>query len=174
MKLHFFIIVWRNFRKNKIFSFINIIGLAIGLSCCLLMALYVHHELSYDNFERNGDRIARVIMEYSFGGTLTKGNFTSTKVAPTFKRNFPEVESAVRMGKYSRIVGYEDKVFDEKQFMYADSSFFDLFSFRLIRGNPKEALSGINKVVLTESTAEKYFGNLDPIGKTIKVGSNGD
>lgn len=173
MVKHYFTIAWRNLWKNKVFSLINVVGLAIGLTCCLLMTLYVRHELSYDDFQTKGDRIARVIMEYSFSGAVSKGNFTSTKVAPSFKRNFPEVESAVRMGQYARIVRYDDKLFNEKRFLYADSSFFDLFSLPLLKGGPKEALSGPNKVVLTATTAKKYFGNTDPIGKTVKIGSSG-
>ena len=168
---HYFKTALRNLRKNKAFSFINIIGLTVGLTCCLLMVLYIRHELSYDDFQKNGDRMARVIMEYSEGGSVMKGNFTSTKVAPAFKRNFPEVEQAVRMYKGIRIVHYQDKLFDEKSFMYADSTFFDMFSFNLLKGNPQYALSGPNVVVFTQSAAKKYFGNDDPIGKTIKVGS---
>src|SRR5580698_2336619 len=94
----------RNLRKNKTATLINIFGLTVGLSSCLLIALFIRHELSYDDFELKGNRIARVIMEYRFdgGGEIQRGNFTSTKVAPTFKRTFPEVESAVRMrmGEY--------------------------------------------------------------------------
>lgn len=168
---HYFKTALRNLRKNKAFSFINILGLTVGLTCCLLMVLYIRHELSYDDFQKNGDRMARVIMEYSEGGSVMKGNFTSTKVAPAFKRNFPEVEQAVRMYKGIRVVHYQDKLFDEKSFMYADSTFFDMFSFKLLKGNPQYALSGPNVVVLTQSAAKKYFGDDDPIGKIIKVGS---
>lgn len=168
---HYFKTALRNLRKNKVFSFINILGLTVGLTCCLLMVLYIRHELSYDDFQKNGDRMARVIMEYSEGGSVMKGNFTSTKVAPAFKRNFPEVEQAVRMYKGTRVIQYQDKLFDEKSFMYADSTFFDMFSFKLLKGNPQYALSGPNVVVFTRSAAKKYFGNDDPIGKTIKVGS---
>jgi putative ABC transport system permease protein len=172
MLKHYFNIAWRNLRKNKVFSAINIIGLSIGLTCCLLMGLYVQHEMSYDDFQKKGDRIARVIMEISFGGSVSKGNFTSTKVAPAFKKNFPEVESGVRMGQYSRIVRYDDKLFNEKRFVFADSTFFDVFTFPLLKGSTRDALSGPQKVVLTASTARRYFGNTDPIGKLIKVGSN--
>src|SRR5882672_2247178 len=100
-------IAFRNFWKNKTFSAINIFGLTIGLTSCLLIALYIRHELSYDAAQQKGDRIARVIMEYRFDGSgaSNKGNFTSTKVAPALKKNFPEVLSAVRMTKYSRVVG---------------------------------------------------------------------
>lgn len=173
MVKHYFTIAWRNLWKNKVFSLINVVGLAIGLTCCLLMTLYVKHELSYDDFQKKGDRIARVIMEYSFSGAVSKGNFTSTKVAPSFKRNFPEVESAVRMGQYARVVRYDDRLFNEKRFLYADSSFFDLFSLPLLKGSVQDALSGPNKVVLTAATAKKYFGNADPIGKSVKIGGDG-
>ncbi len=127
---HYFKIALRNLWKKKIFSVINLTGLSIGLTSCLLITLYIQHELSYDQFQNKGDRIARVIMEYSFGGASQKGNFTSTKVAPSFKRNFPEVETAVRMTKRSRVIKYEDKLFNEKSVVFADSTFFDLFSFK--------------------------------------------
>jgi putative ABC transport system permease protein len=169
---HYFKTALRNLGKSKAFSFINILGLTVGLTCCILMVLYIRHELSYDDFQKNGDRMARVIMEYSEGGSVMKGNFTSTKVAPAFKRNFPEIEQAVRMYEGTRVIRYQDKLFDEKSFMYADSTFFDMFSFQLLKGNPQYALSGPNVVLFTQSAAKKYFGNDDPIGKIIKVGSN--
>src|SRR5215211_6014001 len=130
---NYFKTTWRNLRKNKTSSAINIFGLTIGLTCCLLIALYIQHELSYDKFQSNGNRIARVIMEYSFAGSgaSNKGNYTSVRVAPVFKRTFPEAESAIRMGKYERVVHYEDKLINEKNFMYADSTFFTIFSFKL-------------------------------------------
>lgn len=167
-------IAFRNFRKNKTSSAINIFGLTIGLTCCLLIALYIQHEMSYDNFEQKGNRIARVIMEYSFDGSpqSNKGNYTSVRVASVFKRTFPEVESAIKMTEYARVVGYKDKLIDEKNFMYADSTFFDLFSFRLLKGNVHTVLSSPYDVVLTESTAKKYFGDEDPIGKALKVGND--
>lgn len=166
---------WRNFRKNKISSAINIFGLTAGLTCCLLIALYIQHELSYDKFQSNGDRIARVIMEYSFNGSSesNKVNFTSVRVAPVFKRNFPEVQSGVKMVKYERVVRYKNKLVSEKNFMFADSTFFDMFSFKLLQGNPQTTLSAPNQVVLTESTAKKYFDNENPVGKTLLVGDTG-
>ena len=138
-----------------------------------MIALYIQHEVSYDNFETNGDRIARVIMEYSFNGTVTgKGNFTSVRVASVFPRTFPEVESAVKMVQYSRVVHYGDKLIDEKNFMYADSTFFSVFSFPLLQGDFHTALSGAYDVVLTQSTAKKYFGNENPVGKALQVGND--
>lgn len=164
----------RNFRKNWASFFINVFGLTVGLTSCLLIALYIKHELSYDQFQVKGARIARVIMEYHFDGSgeSPKGNFTSTKVAPVFVRNFPEVQSAVRMTDADRVVRYKDKLFMEKRFMYADSSFFDIFSMPLIKGDPHTALSGPGKLVVTASTARRYFNGEDPLGKVLRIGTD--
>lgn len=164
----------RNFRKNKTLSAINISGLTIGLASCFFIALYIQHELSYDKFQKKGSRIARVIMEYSFhgGSESKKGNFTSVRVAPVFKRTFPEIESAVRMGKYERVIQYKDKLFSEKNFMFADPAFFDLFSFKILRGDSPTALAAPYRLLLTQSTALKYFGNEDPVGKAVRVGND--
>src|ERR1700753_3153573 len=104
---------FRGMRKNKTAAVINIFGLTVGLSSCLLIALFIRHELFYDAFEVRGNRMARLIMEYRFdgGGELQRGNFTSTKVAPTFRRTFPEVESAVRMRMDEYVVKSEEQRF---------------------------------------------------------------
>ncbi|RYG00523.1 MAG: ABC transporter permease, partial [Chitinophagaceae bacterium] len=162
-------IAWRSIVKNKSSSVINITGLTVGLTCCFLIALYVRHELSYDNFQEKGDRLARVVMEYKIGGDGKSGIFTSTKVFPALKRNFPEVESGIRMDQGTKLVKYGDKLFSEKRFMHADSTFFDLFSFRLLAGSPKKVLEAPFSVVLTQDAAKKYFGNENPVGKTIQV-----
>ncbi|MDJ1502833.1 ABC transporter permease [Xanthocytophaga agilis] len=163
-------IAFRNLWKNKAFFLITVFGLSIGLTCCLIISLYVQHELSYDKFHQNRDRIVRVVMEYKMGTTVTKVGVTGTKVAPAFKRTFPEVESGVRLMKYASVLKYEDKLFEEQQFLFADSTFFDVFSFPLLQGNPKTALAGPDKIVLTEASAKKYFGNTDPIGKILSSG----
>src|SRR5580692_228975 len=105
----------RGFRKNRMAAVINIFGLTVGLSSCLLIALFIRHELSYDDFEAKGSRIVRVIMEYKFdgGGEFQRGNYTATKVATTFRRVFPEVESAVRMDDYDQIVVCRNRLFNE-------------------------------------------------------------
>jgi putative ABC transport system permease protein len=166
----------RSFRKNKTASVINVFGLTVGLSSCLVIALFIRHELSYDNFEKKGDRIVRCIMEYRFdgGGEVQRGNFTSTKVATTFRRVFPEVESAVRMTERGggQIVGYGDKLFSEERFMYADSTWFELYSMPLLKGDMRSALSGAKKVILTQSTARRYFGSEEPVGKLLRVGTD--
>ena len=166
-------IAWRSIRKNKVSSAINITGLTIGLSCCLLIAIYVKHELSYDRFQKNGDRIARMIMEYKIGSEGRSGTWTSTKVFPAFKRNFPEVESGVRLSQVPRLVKYGEKLFDEKRFLFADSTFFNVFSFSLLNGSADDVLKAPKTIVLTADAAKKYFGAENPIGKVIKVGSDG-
>jgi putative ABC transport system permease protein len=167
-------IAWRNLWKNKSSSFINIFGLTIGLSCCLLIGLYILHELNFDAFQQKGNRIARVIMQYSFDGNpeTRTGNFTSTKVAPVFKRTFPEVESAVRMRQTAMIINHKKSLIKEPNFMFSDSSFLDVFTAKMILGNPKKVLNGPGKVVLTESMAKKYFGAEDPLGKIIQIATD--
>jgi len=164
---------WRNLWKNKTMTFINVLGLMTGISCCLLIGLYIQHEYSYDKFQQKGDRIARVLMEYRFSsGDSKKVSVTSTKVLPVFARTFPEVETGVRMSLNKRVVSLNDRQFEENRFMFADSTFFDVFSFQLLQGQPKEALSGLNKVILTTATAQKYFGTENPLGKILKIGAD--
>jgi putative ABC transport system permease protein len=165
---------FRHLRKNKLYAVVNILGLAIGIAGCLLIGLYIANELSYDKFHKNADRIARVTWEYKFEDAPVKVAATGTRPGPQFQRTFPEVEEYVRLMKYSRVIGYQDKLFEEKNFLYADSAFFSVFSFPLLRGNPATVLDAPEKLVLTESLAKKYFGNEDPIGKTVKVGGTKD
>ncbi len=154
-------------------AFINVLGLVTGITCCLLIGLYIQHEYSFDKFQAKGNRITRVIMDYRFSsGDGKKVAVTSTKVLPVFARTFPEIESGMRMTSAFRVVTLGDQRFEEKNFLYADSTFFDLFSFSLTQGDPKNALSGINKVVLTASTATKYFGLQNPMGKILQIGAN--
>ncbi|MES2378452.1 MAG: ABC transporter permease [Bacteroidota bacterium] len=166
-------IAFRNLIRHPAASFINIFGLTIGLCSCLLMGIYIRHELNYDDFEQNGDRIVRVIMGYRFQGgeEEKKGNFTSVRVAPVFKQTFPEIAAAVRMTQSKQVVQYQDKLINEKRFMYADPAFFAVFSFKLLEGDRKTALSAPNRVILTRSAAKRYFADSDPIGKTIRVGT---
>ena len=171
---NYFKIAWQNLVRNKTFSVINIIGLTTGLVCCLLLLLYIQHELSFDNFHPNKDRIVRVIMEYGFDGNKPeKGNWTSTKVLPSFKRQFPEVESGVRLNTMwtRNVVKYGNKFFIESDFLYADSTFFNVFGYELISGNPSQVLKLTNNVVITETSAKKYFGNDNPVGKTLLIGT---
>lgn len=167
---NYFKIAVRHLQKSKLYAFVNIIGLAIGICSCLLIGLYIWHELSYDRFHKNGDRLVRITWKYNFGDAETKTATTGTKVGPEFTRRFPEVQSYSRTMKFPRVLKFEDKMFEEKNFFYADSAFFSMFSFRLLKGDPRTVLGAPDKLVLTESSAKKYFGTADPIGKTVKVG----
>jgi putative ABC transport system permease protein len=171
---HYFKIALRNLGRHKLLSGINILGLAIGIACCLLIALYVFHEKSYDRFHKNADRIVRATMELSYNGNVTKVAVTGTKVLPEFKRVFPEVEDGVRLYPVTAIVEYDNKLFQEKKFVYADSTLLNIFSFPLLQGDPLKALAGPNQLIVTESTAEKYFGNENALGKIIRVNNDKD
>jgi len=160
---------FRNLRKNKLYSAINIIGLTTGIVCCVLIGLYITNELSYDKFHVNGNRIARITMEYLRGGAVTTVATTGSKVGPQFKRVFPAVEDYARTLKFRRVVRYENKQFSEKRFLYADASFFKIFSFPLLKGDASDALSTTDKIVVTESAAKKYFGTTDAIGRTVRI-----
>jgi putative ABC transport system permease protein len=161
-------IAWRNLLKNKLYSLVNIIGLTIGIVCCLLISIYIKHELTYDRFNQNADNIVRVTMEYNHGGASQKMAATGTKVGPQFKRMFPEIADYVRLYKDARIVGYRDVLFKESNFLYAEPSFFKVFSYKLIKGNTNEALNAPDKIVISQSAARKYFHDDDPIGKVLK------
>jgi putative ABC transport system permease protein len=164
----------RHLQKNKLYAFVNILGLAIGIASCLLIGIYIWHELSFDRFHHKGDRIARVTWEYNFGDAETKTATTGTKVGPEFQRRFPEVEGYSRTLKYPRVIGFENHLYEEKNFLYADSAFFAMFSFPLLSGDPKTVLDAPEKLVITATAAKKYFGSENPVGKTVKVGGTKD
>ncbi len=160
----------RNFRKNKLYSVINVFGLTVGLAACLLIGVYIIHELSYDKFNANADRIIRATMEYSKAGTVNTAATTGTKVGPAFKREFPVVEAYVRTFINHNVVKGGDKIFDEPRILYADESFFKIFSFKIIEGDAATALDAPDKIVITKSMAKKYFGNEDALNKTLTSG----
>ncbi|GAB4021893.1 ABC transporter permease [Spirosoma koreense] len=166
-------IAFRNLWRNKVFSGINVIGLSVGLASCLLLFMYITHELSYDDFQQKADRIVRVTMEYSMEGRVGKIPQTGTKVAPEFGRQFPEVEAGVRLINRDAVVINGNQQFSEKRVVFADSAFFSIFTFPLIKGNPQTALAGPNLVVLSQTTAQKYFGTDNPVGKTLRINTGG-
>ncbi|MBI2731621.1 MAG: ABC transporter permease [Sphingobacteriales bacterium] len=171
---NYFKIAVRNLLRHKAFSFINITGLSFGLTCCLLLSMYLVHELSFDKFHSKANRVVRVIMDYKIGDAGNKENFTSTKVFPEFKRRFPEVESGVRMTGSERLVKYNDKIFIEKNFLFADSTFFHVFDFKLLSGTKDDVLKAPKMVVVSKSVAKKYFDDANPVGKTLLLGSKQD
>jgi len=171
-----FKIAWRSLSKNKGYSFINIIGLAIGLACSFLISLYILDELSFDKFHSNKDRIYRIVHNWKDdtgkkGPDQIWGNYP---VGPALQSEFPEIEKIVQFsGQSSILLKYGDKSFQEDRVFFMDSTAFDVFSWEMIKGDPKTALIEPYSVVLTESTADKFFGDEDPMGKAIEGGETG-
>ncbi|HZY79390.1 MAG TPA: ABC transporter permease [Cyclobacteriaceae bacterium] len=168
----------RNLRKHFSFSMINISGLGLGLATCILLSLWIRHELSVDRFHAKIDRIYRVAMEYSFGGQTNATSVSPTIVLPTLQKQFGEIETGARFYNAASfrpfVVRKGDTMFEETRFCYGDSTFFDVFSFNLVKGNPKKALEGKYSLVITESMAKKYFGNTDPMGQTLYINNRAD
>ena len=165
-------IAFRNIKRHKAYSFINISGLAIGMACCLLIVLHIQDELSYDAFHLNADRIFRVVTSTSRDGVPT--NATGTfGTGPALKEDFPEVVDSARirsMGQGTRIyIGHKDRKYYEERFFFADPGIFTVFTFPLIQGDAERALSEPNSIVITEDMAEKYFGRENPMGQTLEA-----
>ena len=173
---NYFIIGFRSLLKHRFYSIINVAGLAIGLAASLLLVTWIIHELSYDQFHANKERLYRLSLEYSFGGQSSKTSVSPTALLPALEKNFPEVENGVRLYNPSSfnpfIVRRDDIVLQEGKFFFADSTFFQVFSFPLLQGDPNKVLTQPNSVVLTQSTAKKYFGAEDPVGKTLLVNND--
>jgi len=167
---NYFKTAFRNLRKNKLYSAINVFGLTVGLAACLLIGVYINQELSYDKFNVNADRIVRATMEYKQAGTVSLTANTGTKPGPQFKRTFPSIEEYARTFISHRVIKSGDKIFDESGVLYADQAFFKIFSFNIIEGNAATALDAPDKMVITKSMAKKYFGDQDPINKTLSSG----
>ena len=167
---NYFVVATRNLLHYKVYSFINVLGLSVGIGCCLLIYLFVRDELSYDQYHTFGDRIHRVVTSTAEDKLPTNAN-GSFPIGPALQKDFPEVASFVRfrkMGQGTRImVGHGEKRFYEEKFFFADSNVFQVFSFPMRQGSPQTALREPNTVVITEATAQKYFGVEDPVGKTL-------
>jgi putative ABC transport system permease protein len=162
-------IAWRNLLNNKLYSFINIAGLSIGVACCVLIYLYVQTELSFDKFNRNYNNIYRVTLRLNEPQKQKLAAATSPIVAPILKENFPEVKQTVRIKSMKRLLSYNNNKFYDTQAYYADSSFFKIFTFEMMQGDPNTCLVAPNSIVLTESAAKRYFGNENAFGKTMKL-----
>jgi len=169
MLLNYLKIAWRNLFKHKGYTFINIMGLAVGIAVCVLIFQFVSHELSYDTFHKKSDRIYRVTMHLDQFDLAV----TPSIASPLLQKKFPGVETGVRLyasGRFSPVVvKHGNNVFEERSFGYADSTFFNVFSFKLLRGNPKKALAHPNTIVISQSMAQKYFGDEDAVGKSLTI-----
>ena len=165
-------IAFRNIIRQKGFSLINISGLAIGIATCLIIMLYIFHELSYDRYNEKADRIVRVVFRGFLGGGEMKEANVMAPVAKTLKKDFPEVLDATRLQKGgSPLVNFGEKTFKEKDIAFADANFLQVFTVPLLKGNPATALFEPNTVVISKEVAERYFGDEDPIGKVLNFKS---
>ena len=162
----------RNLVKRKGYSLLNILGLAIGITCCLLIFQYVSFERSYDSFPEKAKQIARLRLDSYQQGKLSWQSATIYPAfGPTLKKDFPEVEDFCRLYDANLLLSNEEKdvKFTERQGYYADPSFLSMFDIQLQKGNPKTALDAPNKLMLSETMARKYFGNEDPVGKNLTL-----
>lgn len=167
-------ITFRVFNRERMYSLINVSGLALGFTCCLFIYLFIADELSYDRFHPDGDRIYRIAAAYMRQGQWEPYATNAWRTAELIKTNYGEVEELVRvMSDDNELVEYGDKRIVETRFGWVDDNFFKVFNFPLVQGNAQQALKGPNKVVISESIAAKYFGSEDPIGKVFKV-ADGD
>jgi putative ABC transport system permease protein len=167
-------IALRNLWKQKSFSAINLFGLATGLSCFLLIALYVIDEMSYDRYNKKADRIYRINSDILFGGNALALPVTSDMMGATMKKDYPQVEEYTRVyaSSGSKLIKKGSEFINEGAVGHADSTFFNVFTLPALHGNTKTALNEPNTVVLSEMAAKKYFGTTDVIGKSIKTNEN--
>ncbi|QMW05504.1 ABC transporter permease [Spirosoma foliorum] len=164
-------IAWRSLLTNKAFSLINIFGLAIGLSCFMLIAVFVYTELTYDTYSKNASNIYRLNISVMGNGNAEIYPNVDSGVGEGIKHEFPEVTSSTRLLPASDYIQYKDNQFKEQHLAFADPNFLQLFSIPLIEGNSADALVAPASIVLSKEFAAKYFGHEDPIGKSIAVGA---
>jgi putative ABC transport system permease protein len=172
---NYFKIAWRNLIRQRLFSLINISGLAVGLSVCMLIMIYVAHEHSYDRFHKNADRIFKPYGQMKVEGTTFGFDQLSYVSGPIIKQSLPVVEDFMRTTRYFTSVvlvnkpSRPDQKFAEDKLLFADAGFFNFFSFKLLLGQPAQVLSKPFSVVISQDMAEKYFGEENPVGKTLTI-----
>jgi putative ABC transport system permease protein len=163
-------IAWRNLRRQRFYTMINVAGLAVGLAACLIIALYVVDELSYDQYHLNANRIFRVNVEHKFGNNHSSIAACMPPVASTLQRDYPEIESTVRFISYGTYLvnnGKGGESVKENKVVWADSSFFRIFSIPLLEGNPRTALTEPNSIAISRRIAEKYFPEGNAVGQSL-------
>jgi putative ABC transport system permease protein len=174
MLKNYFQIAIRNLKRDKVFSFINIAGLAVGITCFITLSLYIIYEFGYDRYNKNADRIYRVYVHSNINNIESNNSKTAAPLGAELSREFPEVINYTRIGYFgSYNLRYKDKIFKEWEIYAADSTYFDVFTLPFIYGNPKNALVHPNSIVLTEEMSKKYFGDEDPVGKSFIVDDKG-
>lgn len=170
---NFFLTAFRNVFKNWTYSVINILGLSIGLAAIIYITLFVQFELGYDKFNKQANQIYRVGVYGMMMNNEINQAVTAAPMAEAMRNDYPEVLNACRIRESGDwLIRVGDKKINEKKFLFADSTFFDVFSYKLLQGDPKNALREPRSVVMTETAARKYFGEEDPVGKLLKVESD--
>ena len=162
----------RNLVKNKTYSVLNIFGLAVGLTCFALIALWVNDELSYDKFNKNYDRIVRLTGIEKREAGIIESAVSSAPMAKALKNDYAEIENTVRLDMREELVMHNGEQLLQPGILLTDPSFFDVFSYTLTRGNVHSALNEPYTIILTQSTAKKYFGEADAMGKTLIIYMN--
>ena len=166
---NYFKTAWRNLLKNKFYSFINIAGLTIGLAIGILILLWVQDELSFDTFHKQAANIYRLENQVGTGSSVQIWSVTNAPIGTEAKNKLPQVKDRVRIaGNYFySAYRYGDKIFSENKALFTDPSFFSMFDFSLVRGTNANPFPEENSIVITETTARRYFGDDDPLGKII-------
>ena len=166
---------FRNLRKYKTYTFINIAGLAFGITCCIAIILFVRDELSYDLYNKNADQIFKPTVFGTINGHDIRSALSPAPMGPAIYHDFPGVLAYARLHyEGAPVIRYKDKTFSEERFYFGDSTLFEVFTLPFLAGNSKTALTQPNTVVITESAAHKYFGNEDPLGKIINMDRRND
>ncbi len=163
---------FRNIKKHPFISFINIFGLTVGLTCCLLILTYVINEKSYDKFNKDGDEIYRVTTSLysSEGAEIFHLASIAAPFGPLLQNEFPDIKKMTRLlSNGTTILRYKDKLFNEQKAYYADENFFDFFNTPVVSGAARTALAEPNSIMISEDIARKYFGNTDPMNKIIML-----
>jgi ABC-type antimicrobial peptide transport system permease subunit len=169
MFMNYMKIAMRTIKKQKVYTFINLAGLSMGLACFILISLWARHEMSYDEFHLKEDRLFRTLNKIDNGYF---GASVSYALGPELKAKYPDIEESCRVWPWhGSLVKYQDKRFDERRIYLTDPSFFTMFTFPFVKGNPETALADLNSIVITEETALRYFGAEDPMGKVLHVAS---
>ncbi len=175
---NYFKIAWRNLKKNKFISFINLFGLTVGLTCCLLITIYILNELSYDRYNKNADniyRVERTFLNPETGALSLNLGSIAPPFAPLLQNDFKDIKKITAFLPVGSLpVKYGDKIFNEQNICFADDQLFDVFDFNVTKGNPAKALTNPFSVVLTQEMAKKYFGDEDPLNKVIRFDNKFD
>jgi len=161
----------RNIFRTKAFSLINIFGLTIGITCFFLIIVNVRDEFSYDNFHEDKESIYRVALERIYPDNVVFYSIIPSSIGEAMKNDIPEVEDMTRIlfQRQAVVIQYEDQTYEEDKILFVEPNFFDMFSIPLIQGDPETVFSTQNSTLLTKDTALKYFGDEDPVGKTLTI-----